>query len=58
MNASQSAVMLYGWRVRAGMACLRVKPCVAIYERFNKYIGTVFKDALQMAGLLFYGRPM
>jgi len=38
MNASQSAVMLYGWRVRAGMACLRVKPCVAISERFRKWI--------------------
>jgi len=31
--------MLYGWGVKAGMACLQVKLCVAISERFRKCIG-------------------
>jgi len=38
MSTSQTAVMLYGWGVKAGMACLQVKLCVAISERFRKCI--------------------
>jgi len=38
MSTSQKAVMLCGWGVKAGMACLQVKLCVAISERFRKYI--------------------
>jgi len=37
MSTSQRAVMLCGWGVKAGMACLQVKMCVAISERFGKY---------------------
>jgi len=44
MSTSQRAVMLCGWGVKAGMACLQVKLCVAIPERF-----VVFKGALQMS---------
>jgi len=36
MSTSEKAVMLYGWGVKAGMACLQVKLCVAISERFGK----------------------
>ena len=32
---SQRAVMLCGWAVKAGTACLQVKLCVAIFERFT-----------------------
>jgi len=35
MTISQKAVMLCGWRVKAGMAYLQVKLCVAIYELFG-----------------------
>jgi len=36
MSTSQRAVMLCGWGVKAGMACLQVTQCVAIAERFGK----------------------
>ena len=36
MSINQRAVMLCGWRVKAGMACLKVKLCVAIAERVGK----------------------
>ena len=39
MSTSQMAVMLCGWGVKADMACLQVKLCVAIFERFRKCIG-------------------
>ena len=39
MSTSQRAVMLCGWGVKAGMACLQVKLCVAIPERFGKCYG-------------------
>jgi len=35
MSTSQRAVMLCGWGVKAGMACLQVTLCVAIPERFT-----------------------
>jgi len=35
MSTSQRAVILYGWGVKAGMACLQVKLYVAISERFG-----------------------
>jgi len=38
MNSSQRAVMRCGWGVKAGMACLQVKLCVAISKRFRKCI--------------------
>jgi len=48
MSTSQRAVMLCGWGVKAGMACLQVKLCVAISERCRKYTW-LFKGALQMS---------
>ena len=36
MSTSQRAMMLCGWGVKAGMACLQVKLCVVISERFRK----------------------
>jgi len=33
---SETAVMLCGWEVKAGMACLQAKLGVAISERFGK----------------------
>jgi len=38
MSTSQRAVMLCGWKVKAGMACLQVKLCVDTSERFRKYM--------------------
>jgi len=38
MSTSQTVVMLNGWGIKAGMACLQVKLCVAISERFGKCI--------------------
>jgi len=38
MSTSQREVMLCGWGVTAGMACLQIKLCVAISERFRKRI--------------------
>jgi len=35
MSTSQRVVMLCGWGAKAGMACLQVKLCVAIPERFR-----------------------
>ena len=35
---NQRAVMLCGWGIKAGVACLQVKLCVAISERFRKYV--------------------
>jgi len=46
MSTSQMAVMLCGWEVKEGMACLQVKLCVAISERFRKhiwYLKTLYK---------------
>ena len=41
---SQRAVMLCGWAVKAGMACLQVKLCVAISERFGeRYLKPLYK---------------
>jgi len=37
MSTSQRVVILCDWGVKAGMACLKVKLCVAI-ELFRKYI--------------------
>jgi len=37
MSNSQTAVILCGWGVKTGMACLQVKLRVAISERFRKY---------------------
>jgi len=48
MSTSQTAVMLYGWEVKAGMACLQVKLCVAIYLSALEN-ALVFKGALQMS---------
>jgi len=33
-----NSVMLCGWGVKAGMACLQIKLCVAISENFRKCI--------------------
>ena len=45
--------MLYSWGVKAGMACLQVKLCVAISERFIKY--NWYLKALYMCpGLVCY----
>jgi len=43
MSTSQRAVMLCGWGVKAGMACLQVKVGVAISERFRKNIKGTFQ---------------
>jgi len=54
MSTSQRAVMLCGWEVKGGMACLQVKLCVAISERFRKcswYLKALYKSP----GLLFSG---
>jgi len=51
MSTSQKAVMLCGWGVKAGMACLQVKLCVAISERFRKYIWHL-KGLYKCPGLL------
>ena len=37
MSASQRVVVLCGWGVKAHVACLQVKLCVAISERLGKY---------------------
>ena len=53
MSTSQMAVMFCGWEVKAGMACLQVKLCVAIYERFGKcnwYLEALYK----CPGLLYF----
>jgi len=52
MSTSQRAVMLCGWGVQAGMACLQVKRCVAISERFRKYIWYL-KALYKCQGLLY-----
>jgi len=44
--------MLCGWGVKAGMACLQVKLCVAISEHFDNAL--VFKDALRLVQVYFY----
>ena len=36
MSTSRRVVMLCGWGLKAGMACLQVKLCVAISERFGR----------------------
>jgi len=38
MSTSQRAVMLCGWGVKTGMACLQVKLRVAVAARFEKCI--------------------
>jgi len=38
MSTSERAVMLCGWAVKAGMACMQVKLWVVISERFGKCI--------------------
>jgi len=46
--------MLCRWVVKAGMACLHVKLCVAISERFRKdiwYLKTLYKKC---PGLLYF----
>jgi len=50
ISTRQRAVMLCGWGVKAGMACLPAKLCVAISARFRKCIIMLglFKGALQM----------
>jgi len=53
MSTSQRPVMLCGWGVNAGMACLQVKLCVAISERFGNAIGLVIKGTLQMSRFPF-----
>jgi len=45
--------MLCGWGVKAGMACLQVKLCVAISEHFGKCYNVVFKSALQNVQVYF-----
>jgi len=43
--------MLCGWGVKAGMACLQVKLCYAISERFRKCI-QYLKELYKRPGLL------
>jgi len=42
-----------GWEVKAGMTCLQVKLCVAISERFGKYV-SYLKALYKCPGLLFH----
>jgi len=42
--------MLCGWGVKAGMACLQVKLCVAVSERFGNAI--IVKGSLQTFNFL------
>jgi len=54
--------MLCGWGVKAGMACLQVKLCVAISECFRKciwYLEVLYKcpALLTLLLLYFYHRP-
>jgi len=52
MSTSQTAVMLCGWGVKAGMACLQVKLCVDISERFKMH--WYFKALYKCPGLLCF----
>ena len=60
MSTSQTAVMLCGWGVKACMAWLQVKLCVAIPERFRKriwYLKTLYKcSGLLCFTLRWYSR--
>ena len=47
--------MLCGWGVKAGMACLQVKLCVVISERFEK-CNWCLKELCKCPGLLYF-RP-
>jgi len=45
--------MLCGWGIKAGLACLQLKLCDAISERFRKY--TWYLKALyECPGLLYF----
>ena len=50
MSTLQRAVMLCGWGVKAGMACLQVKLHVCVMPYMSALENTtVFKGALQMS---------
>jgi len=53
MSISQRAVMLCGWGVKAGMACLQVKMRVAISECFGKCIWYL-KVLYKCPGFLYF----
>jgi len=55
MSTCQRAAMLCGWGVKAGMACLQVKLCVAISERFRKCIGALAMSRFTLLALLNTG---
>jgi len=48
MSTRKRVVMLCGWEVKAGMACLQVKNCVLPYVGALEN-ALVFKGALQMS---------
>jgi len=45
--------MLCGWEVKAGIACLQVKLCVVISERFEK-CNRCLKALYRCPGLLYF----
>jgi len=53
MSTSQTAVMLCGWEVKAGIACLQVKLYVAVFERFEKCY-SILKARYKCPDLLLY----
>ena len=52
-TSHQMAVMLCGWRVKAGMACLQVKLYVAMSDCFRKCIWYL-KALYKCPGLLYF----
>jgi len=53
MSTRQRAVMLCGWGVKAGIACLQVKLCVVISERFEK-CSWCLKELYKCPGVLYF----
>jgi len=53
MSTSQRAVMICCWGVKAGMACVQVKLCVAISQRFLKML-SYLKALYKCPGLLHF----
>jgi len=57
MSTSQKAMMLCGWGVKAGMACLQIKLCVAISQRYSKctsYLKALYKMSTFTLLLLYF----
>jgi len=57
MSTSQKAMMLCGWGVKTGMACLQIKLCVAISQRYGKctsYLKALYKMSRFTLLLLYF----